>query len=144
MSDFETEAGSKDSMYNESGSDNSNSSEDDASVDDIDATASDSDFSSIRLVMMGTAPEKISAPMGEAGVEAFLEAEREGEEVHSRRIAGVKRGRVERGATGRRVKSGTGSSSTNLYVWTTVGESTYHHDFFSSLAYPMITHRPPV
>ena len=45
LSDFDTEAKSEDSMYYESESDNSNSSEDDASLDGSDATASDSDSS---------------------------------------------------------------------------------------------------
>ena len=47
LSDFETEVESEGSMYNESESDDSYISEDDGSMDDSDATASNSDASSI-------------------------------------------------------------------------------------------------
>ena len=117
-------------------SDNSNSSDNDASLDD-NATASDSDSSS-----------SLGGPSGDDRDSSRDDVSTNGRGRGSGRGRGRGRGRgsgragVRRGRRGRAV---TGSSSTNLYVWTTVGEGTYNqrpsctHTVEVKLAPPRIT-----
>ena len=102
LSDFETEAESKDSMY-ESESDNSNSSESDASLDDSDATASDSDSSSsLGGASGGDDGDSSRDDVSTNGRGRGRGRGRGGGRGRGRGRAGVRSGRVGRGATGRR------------------------------------------
>ena len=129
LSDFETEAESEDSMYIGSDSDDSNSSVDDGSIDDSDVTASNSDSSSSLKSDLGA-----SGDDGHESSSTSVRGRGKGTgRARSRGRPGVKRGRGGRGghsarrrASGRQGKAGTGSSSGDLYVWTTIGEGTCH------------------
>ena len=122
LSDFETEGKVKVACTMNQ-SDDSYTSEDDGSMDDSDATASNSDASSTLESDSGDDRDG-----SRDGASTYGRGRGRG---RCRGRPGMRRGRGGRGAhsaqhTGRGVRAGTSSISSHLYVWTTVREGTHH------------------